>query len=192
MFPILVRMMRPSGATELPLTTFLSVALLFEIEGHRPSSAMGVDSGVRCPLVSDGVRDKFTRGLDAVVVDKLISLILVGKESGFGGRFVDIERVREEVVVKLFGCSSFDLSLDLARSRVVRFGATDFDGRVFDRLTDGGRDLERVLDVDSFDFLGDLFDASFNATFFLAAQFALRIVVGPPVTDDDSLPPSLA
>lgn len=113
-----------------------------------------------------------------------------GKESGFGGRFVDIERVRE-VVIKLF-CVSFALSLERALSRVIRFGATDFDGSVFDRQTVGGLDLERVLEVDSFDFRGDLLEDSFITTFFFGAEFVLLRIVGPPVTDDDSLPPSLA
>lgn len=120
----------------------------------------------------------------------LISLMLLGKESGFGGRLVDMERV-SDVVMRLFGLSSFDLSRDLARSRATKFGATDFDGSVLDRLTVGGRDLLRVLDVDSLDFRGDLMDVSFRATFFFEAEFGLR-KVGPPVTDDDSLPPSLA
>lgn len=141
-------------------------------------------SGVRCaPRVREGVLDRFTRGL---VTDMDISLILVGKESGFGGRLVDMERVRE-VVMSAFGISAFVLSLDLARSRGFRFGATDFDGSVLDRLTVGGLDLERVLDVDSLERLGDLFATSFMATFFLPWR-----TVGPFVMDDDSLPPSLA
>lgn len=135
--------------------------------------------------MSDGVLDRLTRGLD-----KLISLIVVGKESGLGGRFVDMERV-SDVVIKLFGASGFVLSRDLARSRVVKFGATDFDGRVLERLTVGGRDRLRVLEVDSLDFRGDLLIGSLSATFFFEAQLDLRNV-GPPVIDDDSLPPSLA
>lgn len=116
--------------------------------------------------------------------------MVVGKESGFGGRFVDIERV-SDVVIRLLGGSGFVLSRDLARSRVIKFGATDFDGSVLDRETEGGRDRLRVLEFDSFDFRGDLFDVSFIATFFFTAQFDLRNI-GPPVIDDDSLPPSLA
>lgn len=135
--------------------------------------------------MSDGVLDRLTRGLD-----KLISLIVVGKESGLGGRFVDMERV-SDVVIKLFGASGFVLSRDLARSRVVKFGATDFDGRVLERLTVGGRDRLRVLEVDSLDLRGDLLIGSLSATFFFEAQLDLRNV-GPPVIDDDSLPPSLA
>lgn len=185
MFPMRVLIMSPSGATELP-RTFLCAALLLEIEGHRPSSVIGVPSGVLCePRVSEGVRDKFTRGLD-----KLISLMLDGKESGFGGRLVDMERV-SEVVIMLADCSGLFLSRDLARSRVIKLGATDFEGRVLERLTVGGFDRDRVLEVDSFDFRGDLFDVSFIATFFFEVQLGLRRV-GPPVIDDDSLPPSLA
>lgn len=116
--------------------------------------------------------------------------MLVGKESGFGGRFVDMERVSDVVIRLLGGVSTFVLSRDLARSRTVKFGATDFDGRVFDRLTVGGRERLRVLEVDSFDLRGD-FDASFMTTFFFEMPFDLRNV-GTPVTDDDSLPPSLA
>lgn len=169
MFPIRVRMMRPSGATELP-RAFL---LLAEIDGQRPSSTVGVDNGVRLPRFSEGVRERFTRGLEVVR--------FVGKESGLGGRFVDMERVSDVVI---FG-SSFVLSRDLARSRVVKFGATDFDGSVLERLTEGGRG-DRLLE-DSFDLLG----LSFSPTFFLTIPADLRMV-GPPVIDDDSLPPSLA
>lgn len=172
MLPTRVRMMSVSGATDVP-RAFL---LLLEIEGQRPSSTVGVESGVRLPRFSDGVLDRFTRGLE---MDRFI-----GKESGFGGRFVDMERV-SEVVMPIFGSSGLDLSRDRARSRVARFGATDFDGSVLERLTVGGRgDLE---DVDSLDLRGD----SFKPTFFLPAP-ADFLKVGPPVTDEDSLPPSLA
>lgn len=166
--------MSPSGAAELPRV------FLLLLEGQRPSSTVGVDSGVRLPRFNEGVRERFTRGLE---MERF-----VGKESGFGGRLVDIERV-SEVVIADFDGSGFDLSRDLARSRVVKFGAIDFDGSVLERLTEGGRD-ERE-DVDSIDLLGDLLEISFITTFFLAMPVGLRIV-GPPVTEDDSLPPSLA
>lgn len=165
-------MMSVSGATELPRAFLLPP----EIDGQRPSSTVGVDSGVRLPRFNEGVRERFTRGLE---MDRFI-----GKKSGFGGRFVDIDRVSDEVIPD-FTSSGFDLSRDLARSRVVKFGATDLDGRVLERLTDGGRGERDKFD--SLDLLGD----SFKPTFFLAIPAGFRIV-RPPVIDDDSLPPSLA
>lgn len=159
------------------------------IDGQRPSSFTGVAKGV-LPRVNEGVRDKFTRGLLLNVRDA--SLILVGKLSGFGGRFNDIDRVSEVDMSEIFcGMTSgafVVLSLDRALSRVASCGALDLIESETDRFTDG---RERVLDVDSFDRRGDLFVPSFMATFFFAVAFNLRMVASP-VIEEDSLPPSLA
>lgn len=84
--------------------------------------------------------------------------------------------------------STFVLSRDLARSLVASCGALALMESDAERFTDG---RDRVLELDSFDRLGDLFEPSFMATFFFAAALSLRMV-GSPVIEDDSLPPSLA
>lgn len=166
----------------------MTLGVRFPIDGQRPSSLTGVAKGV-FPRVNEGVRDKLTRGLLNV---RDASLILVGKLSGFGGRFKDIDLVSEEVISEVFcGMTSgaFVLSLDRALSRVASCGALALIESETDRFTDG---RERVLDVDSLDRRGDLLlMPSFMATFFFAVAFNLRIV-GSPVIEDDSLPPSLA
>ena len=165
----------------------MTLGVRFPIDGQRPSSFTGVAKGV-FPRVNEGVRDKLTRGLLNV---SDASLMLVGKLSGFGGRFKDIDLVSEDVTSEFFcGTTSgaFVLSLDRALSRVASCGALALIESETDRFTDG---RERVLDVDSLDRRGDLLMPSFMATFFFAVAFNLRIV-GSPVIEDDSLPPSLA
>lgn len=194
MFPIFVLKVRLSEATiefredfgvivpELPLEP--------PTEGHLPSSVVGVVNGVR-PLDKLGVLDKLVdRGVDTW------SFMLIGKQSGFGGLLLFKLLLDIELVMELLGVSLLKLflSLDLARSRVVRFGATDFDGNVFDLLTEGGLERGLLPDAEStVNFFGDRLDVdgSLTATFFFPVEFCLR-TVGPPVIEEDSLPPSLA
>lgn len=189
--PTRVLIERVSGATEVARVELRGVVLpLPPTEGQRPSS-VGVPKGVLL-RVTEGVLDTLT-----LCNAGEPSLIPVGNESGLTGRLVcgtcfgavtDLPRAALEAVI---------FSRDLARSRtfnaevggVFKFNETD-------RPREEALDLELLLTVTllSVDFLGDLVvNGSFIATFFLVVLPAFRNeLTGPPVTEELSLPPSLA
>lgn len=180
-----------SGATEVARPELRGVVLpLPPTEGQRPSS-VGVPNGV-LPRVTEGVLDTLTLCKAGVP-----SFIPVGKESGFTGRLVCDTCFGTAVVLPIVALEAVTFSRDLARSRT--FNAEV--GGVF-KFNEIDRPREEALDRElllveaplSADFLGDLVvKGSFIATFFLVILPAfLSELTGPPVTEELSLPPSLA
>lgn len=189
--PTRVLIVSASGATEVARPEFRGVVLpLPPTEGQRPSS-VGVPSGV-LPRVTEGVLDTLTlcKAGDP-------SLMPVGNESGFAGRLVCGTGFGAATVLPIAALEAVIFSRDRALSRtfnaevggVFKFNETD-------RPRDDALDLELLLTIElvSADFLGDLVvNGSFIATFFLVVlPDFLSELTGPPVTDELSLPPSLA
>ena len=153
------------------------------IDGHRPSSVVGVMPGVR-PRVTDGVRLNEVARWKLTIVE---SRNPVGNESGFVGRRIDDDRVNVAVRLNVSALVDADLSRDLARSRVAKFGGPTHLPWTCARFADAARDRDRATEFS--DFLALLpHGGSVSPTFFLA--FDERFV-GAPLTDELSLPPSL-
>lgn len=120
--PSLVLIIRCSGVEDPARPGGLvHIVALAPIDGHRPSSTVGVAAGVR--RETDGVRVLLERCNDGD------GLAPVGRESGFAGRLSGVERVG--VVAAFFINGGNVLSRDRARSRDVSTigadAATTFD-----------------------------------------------------------------
>lgn len=178
--PILVLITRLSGVPSLRV-------FLAPTDGQRPSSVDGVQfDGVR--RVIEGVRlNAVTRCIDGDAMSRRF----VGSESGLMGRRIDADRVIIVVALLPFAFTEFCFSRDRARSVVASIGAP-LDRCAAARLADAAR--VRVRATGFSDFFGDLVggdaDKSAITTRFFGDAWRL-LVVGPLLSDELSLPPSL-